>query len=196
MANVIILGDGPHAKVVKNCLAKDNHEILGSFGAEHEKELQLLIDLLVSRNIEYAFHIAVGDNKVRSLIALKHSKTLFVTAVSSTAQVDSTVKIGDGSYVAPLTYIGLDAQVGQHSIINTGALIDHDVRVRDFSHIAGNAYIAGGVSIGDRVFVGAGSTLIDGIEIVSDVTVGAGAVVTSSILEPGTYVGVPAKRIK
>ena len=188
MANVIILGDGPHAKVVKNCLAKDNHEILGSFGAEHEKELQLLI--------EYAFHIAVGDNKVRSLIALKHSKTLFVTAVSSTAQVDSTVKIGDGSYVAPLTYIGLDAQVGQHSIINTGALIDHDVRVRDFSHIAGNAYIAGGVSIGDRVFVGAGSTLIDGIEIVSDVTVGAGAVVTSSILEPGTYVGVPAKRIK
>ena len=50
--------------------------------------------------------------------------------------------------------------------------------------------------IGDGVWIGVGSCIRNNIAICADCMVGAGAVVTKSITEKGTYVGLPAKRIK
>jgi len=49
--------------------------------------------------------------------------------------------------------------------------------------------------IGDRVFIGVGATVVDGITICADVTIGAGGVVIGDIIDPGTYVGVPVRRV-
>jgi acetyltransferase-like isoleucine patch superfamily enzyme len=48
--------------------------------------------------------------------------------------------------------------------------------------------------MGDRVFIGAGAALRNGVRIASDVVIGAGAAVVGNIDEPGTYIGVPARR--
>ena len=56
--------------------------------------------------------------------------------------------------------------------------------------------VAGRAQIGDFVMIGASAVVIDNIKICSHVTVGAGAVVVNDIREPGTYVGVPARKIK
>lgn len=49
------------------------------------------------------------------------------------------------------------------------------------------------MDMGNNVFCGVGSTIIDKISICDDVVIGAGAVVIEDIVEPGTYVGIPAK---
>ena len=67
--------------------------------------------------------------------------------------------------------------------------------VGDHSHIAPHATICGRSRIGNNVFCGASSTVIDKINICDDVVIGAGAVVINDIIESGTYIGVPAKRI-
>ena len=49
--------------------------------------------------------------------------------------------------------------------------------------------------IGDHVTLGAGCIVIGGVELADGITVGAGAVVTKSFLEPGiTIAGVPARK--
>ncbi len=51
-------------------------------------------------------------------------------------------------------------------------------------------------TIGDNCFFGIGSTVVGGVTIADNVTIGAGAVVTRDILEPGTtWAGVPARKV-
>ena len=53
-----------------------------------------------------------------------------------------------------------------------------------------------GYSINPIITLGAGCIVIGGVELADGITVGAGAVVTKSFLEPGiTIAGVPAKKI-
>ena len=196
MSSVIMLGDGAHAEVVRNCLTKSGHSVMGTFGAEHEDELKILCDHLEARGIDYGVHIGLGDNRTRSKLAAKQNGYKYASAISGHAVIEATAEVGDGSFIGPMAYLGLNVVIGKHTIINTGTLVDHDVSVGDFSHIAGNAYIAGGVSIGDLVLIGAGATVIEGITVGSGITVGAGSVVVKSITKPGVYVGVPATKIK
>ena len=50
--------------------------------------------------------------------------------------------------------------------------------------------------VGDNCFFGIGAKVVGAVRIADDVAVGAGAVVTKDILEPGTtWAGVPARKI-
>ena len=49
-------------------------------------------------------------------------------------------------------------------------------------------------TIGDNVLIGSNATILP-VDICSNVTIGAGAVVTKDITQPGTYVGNPARRV-
>ena len=53
--------------------------------------------------------------------------------------------------------------------------------------------IGGSSSIGDNVMCGIGSIIINKINICSNVTIGAGTIVTKNISKPGTYVTVGNK---
>ncbi|MCF0112187.1 MAG: acetyltransferase, partial [Erysipelotrichaceae bacterium] len=50
--------------------------------------------------------------------------------------------------------------------------------------------------IGSMTWIGAGATVSNKISICSNCMIGAGAVVVKNITEEGTYVGVPAKKIR
>jgi UDP-N-acetylbacillosamine N-acetyltransferase len=86
--------------------------------------------------------------------------------------------------------------VGQGVIINTGAIIDHETSVGDFSHISVGATLAGRCRVGHRVMVGVGASVRDGCSIGDDIIVGVGSVVVSDLLEPGVYLGLPAKLLR
>ena len=49
--------------------------------------------------------------------------------------------------------------------------------------------------MGDNVVIGANSVVVGPVDICDNVVVGAMSLVNRSITEPGTYVGIPAKRI-
>lgn len=197
MHKLIIIGDGAQARVASNILVKQGFQIQSMYGAGADPELLEYLRNQQRLGEECRVHIGIGDNLIREQLVTRHTSNFikYVSAVSSESILETGAIVGDGSFIGPFAYLGLNSALGSHSILNTSAILDHDVVVGDFSHIGGNSYVAGNVTIGSNVFIGAGSTIVDGVEIASKVTIGAGAVVVKSIMDPGTYVGVPAKRI-
>lgn len=114
--------------------------------------------------------------------------------VSRSAHVGRFAKLGDGCFVACGAHLGPRVNVGKGTIVNTNAIVEHDVVVGDFSHIAPNSTVCGECHIGSLVLIGAGAVVKPCISICDGVTVGSGAVVVKNIVEPGMYVGVPARK--
>ncbi|MGZ3653832.1 MAG: acetyltransferase, partial [Bdellovibrionota bacterium] len=84
---------------------------------------------------------------------------------------------------------------GRAAILNTNSSLDHDCTLGEDVHIAPAAALSGNASVGDGCMVGIGSCVKQGVRIFSGCTIGAGAAVVRDCLEPGVYVGVPAKKV-
>ncbi|HFU6993008.1 TPA: NeuD protein, partial [Streptococcus agalactiae] len=103
---------------------------------------------------------------------------------------------GRGIFIGFGAFIGSKVKLFDNNVVNTGALIEHHTVVESHCNIAPNATINGLCYIREEVYVGSASVIIQTLDISSCTTIGAGAVVVKDIIEPGTYVGVPAKKIK
>ena len=198
--DLTIIGAGGHAKVVTDVVVNNginNFSIVDSSTSKigiiiQNKQVSILDD---TTKIQ-AFHIAIGNNHVRtSLYSKFNSQIEFVSIISSQAYIANTATIGKGAFIAAKSVVSAESILGKGSIINHGAIIEHGCQVGDFCHIAPNATLLGGVFLGPRVFVGAGATILPNVKIAEDVIVGAGAVVLSDILERSTVVGAPARRV-
>lgn len=142
--------------------------------------------------------IAVGNNHNRAELyqQLLNLDSLIVTLISPQAYIGKQSSIGRGSSILHGAHLGPQARIGENCIINTKCIIEHEVAVGDHTHVAIHATLAGRSKIGNYVTIGANATVIDGIEICDQVTIGAGAVVIDNIDEPGTYVGIPARKLQ
>ena len=136
--------------------------------------------------------ISIGDNRLRkelhNLLLPKIGPPIIISRDYSFA-----TSIGLGSQVLAGSVINAMSIIGSSVIINTNAVVEHDCIVGDFCHIAPGALLGGGVSLGASVFVGTGAVILPGLHVESDTIIGAGSVVTKDILEPGTWVGSPAR---
>lgn len=74
--------------------------------------------------------------------------------------------------------------------------MEHDNRIGDFSHISVGARLGGAVSIGAHTWIGIGAAVGNNVSICDHCIIGAGGAVIHAITESGTYVGVPARKIK
>ena len=74
--------------------------------------------------------------------------------------------------------------------------MDHDCKVGDYVHISVGSHLCGTVSVGSGTWIGAGATVSNNISICPDCMIGAGAVIVKNIDSAGTYMGVPARRIR
>ena len=199
---IAVFGCGGHARSVVNT-------IYGTYGVkdvllvdENAQNGEIILGCKTAckydLNEKDAFIVAVGDNNKRKTLYLElneHHRGHCFSVVAESAQIEMNVKVGIGTFIAPYVCVGPQAKVGDNTIINTGSVIEHETVIGSHTHIAPHATICGRSKIGDNVFCGAASTVIDGISICDDVIVGAGAVVKEDIVTPGTYVGVPARRV-
>jgi len=120
--------------------------------------------------------------------------------------------IGDGCFIGPFVEIQSSAQIGQRCRIQSHAFICELVTIGDDCFISHGAmfindlFAIGGPAkgrrdlwsstrIGHRVSIGTHATILP-VQICDDVVVGAGAVVTKNIDEPGIYVGNPARLLR
>ncbi len=197
---LLILGFGGHARSVadialsagiKNLIfvdanARDGENFLGSPVVKNWDEA-----------IPSGWEVfpAAGNNQVRRLQCEEACQRGWpiATLIASTASIGIGSFIGQGVLIAHQAHIGPMSKIGDGAIINTGAVIEHESEIGDFSHVSVNSTVAGRCKVGENVFLGAGSTVIDGINIVDNVMLGAGGCVISSILQQGTYIGLPAK---
>ncbi|HMV25290.1 MAG TPA: acetyltransferase [bacterium] len=146
------------------------------------------------------FLITVGQTKScekRKSIAntLKQHNKLFATIISSLAHVAHNSFISQGTIVMHRVVVNANVHIGINCIINTGAIIEHDVIVGDFCHVSTGAIVNGNCKIGKETFIGSGAVIKHGVSVCDCTIIGAGSVVVSDILESGTYVGVPARRL-
>ncbi len=121
-------------------------------------------------------------------------------------------KIGDNTFIGPFVEIQKDAVIGKNCKIQSHAFICELVTIGDNCFISHGAMFindtfshggpAGGdkklwkpTIIGNYVSIGTNATILP-VKICDHVVIGAGAVVTKDITEPGVYVGNPARKIK
>lgn len=145
-------------------------------------------------------HIAVALGTDDSLVARRQlidrltPDHKFLTLIASTATCVDPTELGAGSAIMHGAIIN-GAKIGKHCIINSGAIIEHGVRLGENCFIGPGVAVCGGVEIGSDVIIGANASVRNGVKICSGAVVGMGAAVVKDITEPGTYIGVPAKRI-
>jgi len=143
--------------------------------------------------------LAIGSSKIRKIIFNKiYSKnTLFPSLIHPSAVYDKTsVKIGKGVYIGPNVTMTIDSNIDEFVHINIASTISHDAQIGAFTTISPGVHIAGNVTLEENVFLGVNAVTIERISICSNTIIGAGAVVTKTINDAGTYVGIPAKKIK
>ena len=198
---LLILGAGGHAKVVieaaRLCglnpcaVYDDDASLLGKLilGVPVKGKI---IDLPDDRSGS-AF-IAIGNTKIRRLIAQRLSKLNWPVLVHPAAYVSPSARIGKGSIVCAGAVVQPDVEIGEHVIINIGANIDHDCVIGDFVHICPGCNLAGAARVDEGAMLGSGTSVVPLKQIGSWATLGSGAAVVSDIPAGVVAVGVPATK--
>lgn len=194
----IVYGCGGHARSVADVILSNSEQVHITFVDEAaqpgEKIFGFDVVPAAPQSPETAHFLAIGDNARRKTL----NDALGVRMqeiIAANAYVGREASVGAGSFVGHEAYIGPDAKIGENCIINTRAIIEHEVVVGDFAQIAPGVIIGGRTKIGESAFIGLGAVILDGLTICPGVIIGASAVVIDSIDEPGTYVGVPARKV-
>jgi len=104
--------------------------------------------------------------------------------------------IGEGCIITAGNILTVNLAIGKHVILNLACTVGHDSIIGDYSSFMPSVNISGEVNIGQCVYVGTGAKIINQLEIGKETIVGAGAVVSKSLPEKCTAVGIPAKPIK
>lgn len=206
MTRLVIIGAGGHGRVVADCARAmnvfDDIVFVDSSYPKREKNL----DWPILANAEdwpkfsedSTFFVAIGDNiaRLRWLSILIDANVPIANIIHPSAVCSPSINIGIGSCVFANAVINPAVSIGNGCIINTGATVDHDCKLNHGVHISPGANLAGQVQIDEGSWVGIGANVIQCTRITQNTIIGAGASVINDIEEPGTYVGVPAKKIK
>ena len=201
MNKLVILGAGGHGKVIADIALKNGYSDICFVDDYARGECMGFPIVGVSSDVESLnnektdFVIAIGNNSVRKNIAEKYDVN-WVSLIHPSAQIAVNVSIGKGTVVMAGAVINACATVGEHCIINTSSVIEHDNVLENYVHISPKAALGGTVRVGEKTHIGIGATVKNNIDICGDCIVGAGAVVVKNIEVPGTYVGVPVRKIK
>ena len=146
---------------------------------------------------KYKVMIAIAIPQIRKQILSKLPKnTKFFSWIHPTSLILNNVKIGEGSFVGAYSIITTNIKIGNHCILNRMNQIGHDCVIGDFFSAMPGSIVSGNVNIQDSVYLGNNSCIKENITIHNDTTIGMNASVVKNIIESGTYVGVPSKKIK
>ncbi|MFL5808109.1 MAG: acyltransferase [Flavisolibacter sp.] len=109
-------------------------------------------------------------------------------------EIQKSVTIGERTRVQSHAFVCELVTIGNDCFIGHGVMFINDV----FSHggpAQGDKSKWMSTTIGNHVSIGSNATILP-VEICDHVVIGAGAVVTKNISEPGIYAGNPAKLMR
>ena len=200
---VIVIGASGHGKVVADIVRRSDDTLLGFLDDNEALPPEIAGIPVLGKVVDYArypnasFVVGIGSSAIREKIAHQLDGVRWYTAIHPSAVISALdTQIGAGSVIMANAVINPSAHIGAHCIINTSAVVEHDNHVEDFTHISVGAKLGGTVSVGAHTWVGIGATVSNNVSICDHCMIGAGAVEIHNIKESGTYVGVPARKIK
>ena len=190
-----LYGASGHAKVIADILAANGIEIEAFIDDNPQLTSLHGVSVIHSAENRSPLIISIGDNKVRKTIA-ERLQCDFGKAIHPQTFISPSVEIGDGTVVMSGAIIQSDARIGRHCIVNTAATIDHECMLEDYVHISPNASLCGNVRVGEGTQIGAGAVVVPGITIGKWTLICAGSVVTTNIPDFCIAAGNRCKVIK
>ncbi len=211
MENIVIIGVGGFGREVKSMIdqvnqSENKYKLLGFYDDGDNLNqiyngvnfLGRIEDLnLISEKTAVAIGIGDPTLKCKIVSRLKNPNLYFPTLIHPKAIVGvDDVQIGQGSLICAGTIITCNINIGDFVTLNLLCTVGHDTVIRNYASFMPSVNISGEVIIHENVYVGTGAKIINQLEIGKNTIVGAGAVVSKSLPENCTAVGIPAKPIK
>lgn len=194
--HIVIYGGGGHAKSVIDLIRTvGGYTIVGIVDDGLDVNSEVLgvpilgdgstLTTLAEQGLEMAVNAVGGIGAPEKRIAvfdrLKQYDFKFPGLIHPRAVVEPTAKIGDGSQVFALSYVGSDSTVGFGCILNYGSITSHDCQLGDYVNLSPGATLAGGVVIGACTQIGMRVTINLDLKVGTNVRVGNGATIKKSI---------------
>lgn len=155
-------------------------------------------DWLQSVETELYVVCSIGSGRVRKLVmdrVLRQKNLRPATLIDPSVIVGRNARVGEGSVVCAGSVLAISSALEAHAIVNLNCTIGHDTVLEPFCTVHPGSNLSGKVLVGACTDIGTGTKIIQGLRISSGCIIGAGSVVVKDITEPGTYVGVPVRRV-
>lgn len=155
------------------------------------------IDTLIESIEKINCVCCIGTGSVRQKVIekLQYDHITFPTIVDPSVILGRGAQIGAGCIITAGTIVSIHSRVGNHVMVHFNCTLGHDSVINDFCTINPGSNISGWVQLEKCVDVGTGVQIIQKKTVAENTIIGAGALVVKDIMESGTYVGVPAKKI-
>ena len=157
------------------------------------------VDYLLDIKEPTAICCSINNGRVKEKIMNKVLQNKFlepINIIDPTVIIGRDTTIGTGCIFSVNVVISINCTIGDNVVLNIACDLGHDDVMGNNVTISPGCRISGHCTIGESSYIGTGASIVQGKTICSDVTLGAGAVLAKDIDEPGTYVGVPVKKIK
>ena len=209
MREILLIGGGGHCSSCIEAIESTNDWIISGIVDTPERMGSTLLrykfigtdqDLSTLANRIPNMLVTVGQLKAPTLRMKLYNMAIDAGAfmppiTASSAVVSRRAHLGAGTVALHGAIVNVGARIGDNCILNTGCIVEHDCIIASHTHISTGAIINGDCEIGSEVMVGSGAIVRNGLKICNRVTLGAGTVVVRDILEPGVWIGIPARRI-
>ena len=108
-------------------------------------------------------------------------------------EIQGNTRIGDDCKIQSHTFICEYVTIGQRCFVGHGVMFANDMFREGKPNADRESW--GQISVGNDVSIGSGATIL-AVSICDGAVIGAGSVVTKSIVEKGVYAGNPARLLR
>lgn len=141
---------------------------------------------------------SIGTGRVRKKVmerVLKNPHFHPASLIDPTVVIGRNACVEDGCVVCAGTVLAISSHLSAHTIVNLNCTIGHDTVLGPYCTVHPGSNLSGKVRVGSCTDIGTGTKIIQGLTVCPNCTLGAGAVVVRDLTEPGTYVGIPARKV-
>lgn len=141
---------------------------------------------------------SIGTGHIRKQVmerVLKNPHLHPAALIDPAAIVGRNVLVEPGCVVCAGTVLAISSLLKAHTIVNLNCTIGHDTVLEPYCTVHPGSNLSGKVHVGTCTDIGTGTKIIQGLTVFPGCTLGAGSVVVRDLSEPGTYVGVPARKV-
>ena len=132
-------------------------------------------------------------SKIGNFVTIKQGVVIgFNVRIDDYCYLNGPCRVGDNSHIKARSIVAPGFVIMENVLFGGNVVTTRSKQVK--ADKDGEGYET--TTVGSGVQVGSNATIISGSHICDNATIGAGAVVTKPIVEPGLYVGNPAKKIR